>query len=107
MEQGHPLNVVVLTRNRGYRSTERDIKTPAFVYRDYPRLRVVLSHRTEVYNRQLDLVERMEDWGEIITIRPQRPLEVDRVCRDPEKLERLYEEGLEQGEAFCAKYSLA
>lgn len=102
--QGHGLNVVVLTRNRGYRSKEPDMRPPAFIYKEYPRLRVALSHRTEVYNRQLELVERMEDWGDIIAIRPQRPLEVDRVCRDPEKLERLYQEGLEQGEAFCAKY---
>lgn len=106
IETGHPLNVVVLTRNRGYRSDERDFKMPTFVYGDYPRLRVALSHRTEVYNRQLDLVERMEDWGEIIVIRPQRPMEVDRVCRDTAKLERLYEEGLAQGEAFCSRYRL-
>lgn len=106
IETGHPLNVVVLTRNRGYRSDERDFKMPTFVYGDYPRLRVALSHRTEVYNRQLDLVERMEDWGEIIVIRPQRPMEVDRVCRDTAKLERLYEEGLAQGEAFCSQYRL-
>ena len=106
IETGHPLNVVVLTRNRGYRSTERDRKIPPVIYKEYPRLRVALSHRVEVYNRQLDMVERMEDWGEIIVIRPQKPLEVDRVCRDPEKLERLYEEGFAEGEKFCAKYRL-
>ena len=107
ISQGHQLNVVVLTRNRGYRPSGHDIKMPAFIYKEYPRLRVALSHRTEVYTRQLELVERMEDWGDVIAIRPQRPLEVDCVCRDTEKLERLYEEGLEQGEAFCAKYQLA
>ena len=106
IEQGHKMNVVVLTRNRGYRSGERDIKPPSFIYKDYPRLRVVLSHRTENYNKQLELVERMEDWGEIIAIRPQRPMEVDRVCRDPEKLERLYEEGFQQGEEFCGRFHL-
>lgn len=106
IEQGHRLNVVVMTRNRGYRSNELDMRPPVFFYKEYPRLRVALSHRTEVYNRQLELVERMEDWGEIIAIRPQRPMEVDRVCRDTEKLERLYEEGLEQGELFCKNYRL-
>ncbi len=103
---GHPLNVVVMTRNRGYRSTERDRKVPYIIYNKYPRLRVVLSRRVEEYNRQLELVERMEDWGEVIVIRPQRPLEVDRICRDPEKLERLYEEGYAEGERFCRAYSL-
>jgi predicted patatin/cPLA2 family phospholipase len=71
------------------------------VYGRYPRLRAVLSHHVERYNEQLDMVERMEDWGEIVVIRPQRPMEVDRMCRDVEKLERLYEEGFEQGELFC------
>lgn len=102
--EGHPFNVVVMTRNRGYRSKEVDHKIPRFIYSDYPRLRVALSRRVEAYNRQLDLVERMEDWGEVLVIRPQRPMEVDRICRDPEKLERLYEEGYHEGEKFCSRY---
>lgn len=102
IDTGHQLNVVVLTRNRGYRSTGRDIKQPRFVYGQYPRLRVALSRRVEVYNQQLDMIERMEQRGEIIVIRPQRPMEVDRMCRDTEKLERLYMEGFQEGEKFCA-----
>jgi predicted patatin/cPLA2 family phospholipase len=101
VDKGHPLNVVVMTRNRGFRSSEHDFKIPRFIYKEYPRLRVALSHRVEVYNRQLELVERMEDWGEVICIRPERPMEVDRICRDVEKLERLYEEGFALGEKFC------
>ena len=106
IDSGHPFNVVVMTRNRGFRSTESDHKIPRFLYGRYPRLRVALSHRVEVYNRQLEMVERMEDWGEVAVIRPQRKMEVDRICRDPEKLERLYEEGLREGELFCEKMKL-
>ncbi len=106
IEMGHPVNVVVMTRNRGYRSTESDHKIPRFLYGEYPRLRVALSHRVEVYDKQLEMVEHMEDWGEVIVIRPQRPMEVGRVCRDPEKLERLYQEGYQEGEKFCANYKL-
>ena len=101
IDMGHHENVVVLTRNRGYRSTEPDIKMPKFVYKEFPRLRVALSRRTEEYNRQLDLIERMEDWGEIIVIRPECPLEVGRITQDVVKLERLYEEGFQLGERFC------
>lgn len=100
IDTGHHENVVVLTRNRGYRSSEMDFKMPRFVYHEYPRLRVALSRRTEEYNKQLDLIERMEDWGEIIVIRPEKPLEVGRICQDVEKLERLYEEGFQLGERF-------
>ena len=101
IETGHPVNVVVLTRNRGFRSSDLEVKVPKFIYKEYPRLRVALSHHVEAYNEQLEMIERMEDWGEIIVIRPQQPMEVDRLCRDVEKLERLYEEGYSQGELFC------
>jgi len=101
IDKGFTPNVVILTRNRGYRSSEPDIKVPRLFYGEYPRLRVALSHRVEEYNKQLELIERMEDWGEVICIRPERPMEVDRLCRDVEKLERLYEEGFALGEKFC------
>ena len=104
--QGHPFNVVIMTRNKGYRSTERDMKIPPIIYKEYPRLRVALSHRVEVYNEQLEMVERMERWGEILVIRPQRKMEVGRTCSDVPKLERLYEEGFSEGEKFCQMYRL-
>ena len=106
IDQGHPFNVVVMTRNKGYRSTERDVKIPPIIYKEYPRLRVALSHRVEVYNQQLEMIERMERWGEILVIRPQRKMEVGRTCSDIAKLERLYEEGYEEGDKFCKSYKL-
>ena len=102
VDKGYSPNVVILTRNKGFRSSEPDIKVPKLFYKDYPRLRVALSRRVEEYNRQLDLIERMEDWGEVICIRPERPMDVDRICRDVHKLEALYEEGFAIGEKFCA-----
>ena len=101
VDNGYSPNVVILTRNKGFRSSEPDIKVPKLFYKDYPRLRVALSRRVEEYNRQLDLIERMEDWGEVICIRPERPMDVDRICRDVHKLEALYEEGFAIGEKFC------
>ena len=100
IDKGYSPNVVILTRNRGFRSSEPDIKVPKLFYGEYPRLRVALSRRVEEYNKQLELIERMEDWGEVICIRPERPMEVDRLCRDVEKLEALYEEGFMLGEQF-------
>ena len=104
IDMGHPTNVLVLTRNRGYRDTDKDMKIPRFIYRKYPRLRVVLSRRLAAYNAQLEYVERMEDDGRVICIRPERPMEVDRIEKDIAKLERLYEEGFALGERFCEKY---
>ena len=101
IDKGYSPNVVIMTRNRGFRSSEPDFKAPRLFYKQYPRLRVVLSHHVQAYNKQLDLIERMEDWGEVICIRPERPMEVDRICRDTRKLEALYEEGFALGDRFC------
>ena len=103
IDKGYSPNVVIMTRNRGYRSVEPDFKAPRLFYKQYPRLRVVLSHHVKAYNEQLDLIERMEDWGEVVCIRPERPMEVDRICLDVQKLEALYEEGFTLGEQFCCQ----
>lgn len=101
IDTGHPFNVVVCTRNKGYRETGRDYKIPRFIYRNYPRLRVALSRRIAAYNKQLEMIDRMEAAGQIICIRPERPMEVTRMEKDTAKLERLYEEGFALGEKFC------
>ena len=104
ISQGYERNVVVLTRNRGYRKSERDIKVPHFIYTRYPRLRLALSRRCAVYNRQLEMVEKMEDEDRIISIRPIRKVEVDRIEKDVSKLRALYEEGYECAERELSKY---
>lgn len=101
IETGHPFNVVVLTRNKGFREHSSDVKIPKYIYRDYPRLRLVLSRRHACYNRQLELVDRLEAEGRILPIRPRHPLEVDRLECDTKKLEALYAEGYD-----CARQAL-
>lgn len=92
-QQGCDTCVVVLTRNRGYRKKGVDHKVPRFIYRKYPRLRVALSNRNKLYNAQLELVERLEDEGKIIVIRPLKPIVVGRMETDVHKLMDLYKEG--------------
>lgn len=93
--KGYKRNVVILTRNKGYRKSEKDIKIPHFIYKRYPRLRVVLSKRCQCYNKQLEMVERMEEEGTILVIRPIKPMLVDRIEKDTAKLADLYNEGYE------------
>ena len=104
IETGHETNVVVCTRNKGWRETGRDHKQPKFIYRNYPRLRVALSHRIESYNRQLDMVDELEEQGKILVIRPEKPVVVGRMEKDISKLEALYEEGFLLGERFAQEH---
>ena len=106
IEAGHETNVVISTRNKGWRDTGRDHKQPKFIYRNYPRLRVALSRRIEAYNRQLDLVDELEEQGKILVIRPEEPIVVGRMEKDVDKLEHLYEEGFRLGEQFVKEHLL-
>ena len=98
MARGFGRCVVVLTRHRGYRKQGRNVKAPWFIYRRFPELRAALARRSECYNRQLELVERLEDEGRILAIRPSGELEVDRLEDNTAKLTALYEEGYAQAE---------
>ena len=106
IEAGHETNVVISTRNKGWRDSGRDHKQPKFIYRNYPRLRVALSRRIEAYNRQLDLVDELEEQGKILVIRPEEPIVVGRMEKDVDKLEHLYEEGFRLGEQFVKEHLL-
>lgn len=99
-QDGFSNNVVVLTRNRGYRKEIKGTKVPPFIYKRYPQLREAINRRSVVYNEQLDLVEQMEEAGEITVIRPRNPIEVNRIERNIRKLTDLYEEGYRCAEEF-------
>lgn len=103
-QDGFTNNVVVLTRNHGYRKEIQGTKVPPFIYKKYPLLREAINRRSIVYNQQLEQVERMEAAGEIIVIRPQKPVVVDRIERDIKKLTELYEEGYRCAEQFVFRF---
>ena len=94
-EQGYDKCVVVLTRNKGYRKSTKKVPVPSFIYKKYPRLRVALRNRNKLYNEQLELVERLEEEGKIIVIRPEKPIVVGRMETSVKKLTDLYNQGYE------------
>jgi predicted patatin/cPLA2 family phospholipase len=74
------------------------VYVPKFIYKEYPRLRVALRNRNKLYNAQLELVERLEDEGKIVVIRPEQPIVVGRMETNVKKLTDLYNQGY-----ACAK----
>lgn len=92
---GYDNNVVVLTRNKGYRKSDKPSFVPPFAYRKYPALRDALRRRNMEYNKQIALIEELEERGEIVVIRPERPIEVGRMERSIKRLTALYDEGYE------------
>jgi predicted patatin/cPLA2 family phospholipase len=98
MSQGYEKLVVVLTRNKGYRKKEGAMHIAKLAYRKYPELQRALAERNAIYNRTMDLIERLEEEGRIIVIRRKRPIEVSRTEKDTAKLTALYDEGYQVAE---------
>ena len=92
-ELGYDNNLIVLTRNKGYRKPQKPTTVPPFFYRKYPHLREAIRQRNVFYNEQIDMVEKLEAEGKLTVIRPIKPITVDRMERDTDKLLDLYNEG--------------
>ena len=99
IDDGFHQNVIILTRNKGYRKTEKDFWLPPFIYRKYPAIREQLKLRYRHYNQVLDYIDELEAKGEAIVLRPERPIEVHRTETDVKKIMALYKEGY----ALCQK----
>ncbi|PSL47027.1 putative patatin/cPLA2 family phospholipase [Salsuginibacillus halophilus] len=91
---GFKNNIVILTRERGYRKgsfymsalTER-------MYREYPEFVETIATRAEQYNETIRWIEELEDHGEITVLRPPLDLNVKRTERNPYNLLHLYRRG--------------
>ena len=91
--QGFTNNVIVLTRNKGYRKSDKTNLFSSLFYRRYPHLQDAIRNRNAVYNRTMELIERLEDTGEALVIRPEKPIEVGRMEKNTARLTALYGEG--------------
>lgn len=100
---GYDNNVVVLTRNKGYRKSENNMKIASMFYRDYPEIQEAIRNRSKIYNEQISMIEEMEDRNELIVIRPQKPISVGRMERNTKKLLDFYEEGYEEAKRILGE----
>ena len=93
IDEGFQQNVIILTRNKGYRKADKEFHLPAFIYHQYPAIREQLRMRYKNYNHVLDFIDSLEAEGKALVIRPQKPIQVTRTERNTAKLQDLYEEG--------------
>ena len=103
LEQGCKNLVVVLTRNKGYRKKDSKMRLAKAFYKKYPNLLTALSQRNTVYNKTMDLIEKLEEEGQITVIRPLNPVQVGRMEKDTTKLAALYEEGYRIAQKFITE----
>ena len=95
ISDGNVKNVAVLTRDKNYRKSPEHI--PSFFRhkfsRKYPELLKAMDKRHIIYNKSLELIEKEEQAGRLIVIRPKKPVEVKRADTNIEKLKALYNDG--------------
>ena len=99
---GYDKTVLVLTRPLEYRKERPAAWLQRFnrlYYHRYPAFVESLNRRWEVYNRQVEEIIGMEQRGELFVVRPNGPLPIRRVEKDPAKLQAVYDLGAEAGRA--------
>ncbi|WP_160688649.1 patatin family protein [Clostridium sp. C2-6-12] len=95
IEDGNDKNIIVLTRNEGYRKKKSKANEITYkIYKKkYPKLAKVLRDRYIKYNDQLDYCKKLEDEGKAMIIRPTVNMDIDRFERDKNKLRDIYQNG--------------
>lgn len=91
---GYERNVVVTTRPHGYRKfpRRRMCLIKPFLRR-YPAIYSALKNRYRWYNETLEYIDSRVAAGAAILIAPKEPLDISRVCHDPDRMQRIYEIG--------------
>ena len=90
---GFERNVVVLTRPRSYRKEPTKMWPYHLLMRRYPAITQAMARRHEMYNAQLDFVEREERAGRIFVIAPLEDLPIGRMEMNVEKMNNVYNTG--------------
>lgn len=97
MKKGNDKIIVILTRNEGYRKkpiSQGMARIYKRAYRSYPNLVRTIRTRSYLYNREMELIDRLEREGRIFVLRPQvKP--VSRIERDTDTLMGFYTHGYE------------
>ncbi len=99
---GNRKNVVVMTKETGYRRKPVDSAQLALIkarYLKYPKVAELMAERHIAYNECLDYIDRLQRKGQVFVIRPKKASSVGRIERDKEKMTALYEEGYADAEA--------
>lgn len=95
---GYDRIVVVQTRGKGYKKDYEGGRLPRFMYRNYPNMVKAIENRHIMYNRETALVEKLENSGDIISVRPSRYVNIGRMEKNIDRIEEMYQLGRNDAE---------
>ena len=89
--------IVILTRPITYRKEKTTGIQYKMFYKKYPRLVEKLENRYKEYNDTVDKIVKLEKEGKLFVIRPSENITIKRLEKDVEKLQKVYDLGLKDG----------
>lgn len=104
-KMGYERNVVVLTRPADHVRKPEHKLMAGLMYRKYPAfVRALRSHHLR-YNRTTRRIAELEREGSIFVIRPAESLNIGRLEKDPENIQRVYDIGRADREKYISALS--
>lgn len=104
LNQGYKKNIVVLTRDITYKKNKQKfLPIVNKKYKKYPNLVKAIENRHLNYNKSLNLVNQLEKDGDVLVIRPKKPVNVSQIEKNAKKLTALYEEGYDDAKELYDK----
>ena len=92
--KGYDRIVVVETQPDGFvKPQQKYLSVIKRALKAYPKVITALENRHNLYNEQKQYIKEKQESGELFVLRPEQPLNIGSVEKDPNELERVYQEG--------------
>ena len=95
---GFTHNIVIQTHPREHAVRDRDAWAAKWWYAKYPKFVESFQKSPEVYEATQRLIDERVKEGRVFSIRPERPIPVGRLSRDPEDVRRAYGLGVKDAQ---------
>lgn len=101
LDMGYERLIVVLTRDLSYVKKPMSKHLISMFYHDYPEFKEQLLHRHDNYNHSIQELKKLEAEGRVTLIRPSEPIEISRMEKDPQMLQKVYDLGRKDAERLA------
>ena len=91
---GYDRNIIILTQPEDFvKEKAKTLPLIRVALHKYPAIVKAMARRHDVYNLQMEEIKERERKGEALVIRPDEALGISRTEKEPDELERVYQEG--------------
>ncbi|HGO5853859.1 TPA: patatin family protein [Mannheimia haemolytica] len=102
IEMGYDKIIVVLTRPLEYRKKPSSMWLFKRFYRQYPKLVQRWQNRYAEYNQAVEQIIQLNEKQQIFVIRPSRTVKISRLEKDVNKIQAMYDLGVEDAQNALA-----